>query len=85
MLWLSTVMLIYTGIQIIEGYLLTSLIHQRAVSLPPLLTLSAMLVLGALFGIAGVILSTPLVAATRVAVLRLHVDRLALENASEIK
>jgi predicted PurR-regulated permease PerM len=68
-------MLVYTVIQIVEGYLITPLIHQQAVSLPPLLTLAAMLVMGALFGIAGVILSTPFVAAARVAVLRLYVER----------
>jgi predicted PurR-regulated permease PerM len=73
--WLATILLVYTVIQIVEGYLLTPLIHQRAVSLPPLLTLAAMLVMGALFGIAGVILSTPVVAAARVAVLRLYVEQ----------
>jgi predicted PurR-regulated permease PerM len=73
--WLVTIMLVYTVIQIVEGYLITPLIHQQAVSLPPLLTLAAMLVMGALFGIAGVILSTPFVAAGRVAVLRLYVER----------
>ncbi len=73
--WIVTILSVYTCIQVIEGYLLTPLIHQQAVSLPPLLTLASMLVMGALFGIAGVILSTPLLAAARVAVLRLYVER----------
>jgi predicted PurR-regulated permease PerM len=81
--WLMTVLLVYTGIQIIEGYLLTPLIHQQAVSLLPLLTLSSMLVMGALFGIAGVILSTPFVAAGRIAVLRLYVEQ-RLESEQDI-
>jgi predicted PurR-regulated permease PerM len=73
--WLTTILLLYATIQIIEGYLLTPLIHQQAVSLPPLLTLSSLLVMGALFGLPGVILSTPLIAAGRVAVLRLYIER----------
>jgi predicted PurR-regulated permease PerM len=65
---------VYMVIQSIEGYLLTPMIQRRAVHLPPVITLAALMVMGALFGIAGVALATPLVAAGRVAVIRLYLE-----------
>lgn len=74
-LWLLAItLLVYSAIQIVEGYWMTPLIHQQAVALPPLLTISGLLVMGTLFGIGGVVLSTPLLAALRVMVLRLYVE-----------
>ena len=53
------------------------LIQKRAVDVPPVLTLAAVMLFGALFGALGLALATPLVAALKVAVARLYVkDRL---------
>ncbi|MFN4090481.1 MAG: AI-2E family transporter [Alphaproteobacteria bacterium] len=65
---------VYAVIQTIEGYLMTPLIQRRAVHLPPLLGILAMVLFGALFGVIGVALATPLVAVIRLLVLRLYVE-----------
>jgi predicted PurR-regulated permease PerM len=74
MFLLAMTLLAYAVIQTVEGYLLTPLIHKQAVDLPPLLTLGALLVMGSLFGVGGIILSTPLIAIGRIAVLRLYFE-----------
>jgi predicted PurR-regulated permease PerM len=54
---------LYALVQFLESYLLTPLIQARAVSLPPAVVILNQLVLGALFGILGLALATPLAAA----------------------
>jgi predicted PurR-regulated permease PerM len=54
---------LYAIVQFTESYLLTPLIQARAVSLPPAVVILNQLVLGALFGILGLALATPLAAA----------------------
>lgn len=54
---------LYVVVQFVESYLLTPLIQARAVSLPPAVVILNQLVLGALFGILGLALATPLAAA----------------------
>ena len=54
---------LYAIIQFLESYLLNPLIQARAVSLPPAVVILAQLVLGAVFGILGLALATPLAAA----------------------
>lgn len=65
---------VYLVIQTIEGYVLMPLIQDRAVHVPPVLALAALLLFGALFGAAGVAMAIPLTAVLRVAVLRLYVE-----------
>ena len=57
---------LYVIVQFIESYLLTPLIQARAVFLPPAVVILSQLVLGALFGILGLALATPLAAAATV-------------------
>jgi predicted PurR-regulated permease PerM len=47
-------------VQQLEGYVLTPLIQRRVVLLPPALTLFSLFGMGALFGVLGVLLATPL-------------------------
>jgi predicted PurR-regulated permease PerM len=54
---------LYAVVQFTESYLLTPLIQARAVFLPPAVVILNQLVLGALFGILGLALATPLAAA----------------------
>jgi predicted PurR-regulated permease PerM len=61
-------------VQTLEGYVLTPLIQRRALDLPPVLTLAAVMLFGALFGAMGVALATPLVALIKVAVERLYIE-----------
>jgi predicted PurR-regulated permease PerM len=54
------VTVLFTGVHILEGYLITPLVTRRSVKLPPGFTLSVQLIAGALFGIVGLTLATPL-------------------------
>jgi predicted PurR-regulated permease PerM len=62
------VLLLYVGVQILESYLVTPLVQARAVHLPPALTITAQVVLGLIFGAAGLLFATPLTAAALVVV-----------------
>lgn len=64
----------YGCVQFIESYLLTPLIQERAISLPPALTILAQVLFGVLTGILGVALATPLLAASMVLVKRLYIE-----------
>ncbi|QGZ37897.1 putative PurR-regulated permease PerM [Pseudoduganella flava] len=68
------VVLLFGAIQLAEGYLLSPLIEKRTVSLPPALTIVMQLLFGALFGMAGVALATPLTAVLAVLVSMLYVQ-----------
>jgi predicted PurR-regulated permease PerM len=68
------VVLLYFVIQSIESYLLTPLVQQRVVSLPPALVLAAQVLMGVLFGVWGIILATPLTAALLVLVQMLYIE-----------
>jgi predicted PurR-regulated permease PerM len=57
---------LYLFVQLLESYVLTPLIQSRAVSLPPVVVIASQLVFGALFGVLGLALATPLVAAASV-------------------
>ncbi len=79
------VIILYVAVQMVETYLITPLIQQKTISLPPALTLSAQVGLGILFGLPGVILATPLTAGALVLVHRLYVEDVLESSASESK
>jgi predicted PurR-regulated permease PerM len=54
---------LYLVVQSLEGYLITPMVQQQAVRLPPALTISAQVFMGVLFGLPGILLATPLAAA----------------------
>ncbi len=64
---------LYLLVQQIEGNILSPLVQQRAVDLPPALFLFALLGFGTLFGAIGVILAAPLTVVVYVMVKRLYV------------
>ncbi|QOY95709.1 AI-2E family transporter [Massilia sp. UMI-21] len=66
--------LLFVGIQLVEGYLLQPLIEARAVDMPPALVVVMQLIFGTLFGFAGVALATPLAAALSVLVKMLYIE-----------
>jgi predicted PurR-regulated permease PerM len=57
---------LYCCVQFLESYLLTPLIQARAVSMPPAAVILNQLVFGAVFGLLGLALATPLAAAATV-------------------
>ena len=64
--------ILYFVVQSLEGYLITPFIEQRVVDLPPALLLIAQLVLGAGFGILGLLLASPLAVVIMVLVQMLY-------------
>jgi len=67
---------VYLGIHVLEGYVLTPVLHWNIVLVPPALTLLAQAVLFAAVGLPGVFLATPIVASLRVLVLTIYVEGL---------
>ncbi len=82
-LWVAGVFLIC---HLIEGYIVSPLIQNRAVHLPPAISLMSMTVMGALFGPLGLVLATPLAATILVLVQEFYVvdviDRAAILDQS---
>lgn len=68
------VLLLYVFLQNLDGYVFTPLVQERTVALPPALTIVAQLLFGVLAGSMGVLLATPLTAATVVLVRRLYLE-----------
>lgn len=67
------VLILYSGIQIVESYLITPMIEKKIVHLPPALTLFWLVLLGILTGILGLIMATPILAALIVIIGELYV------------
>jgi predicted PurR-regulated permease PerM len=68
------VMLLYTVVQTFESSVLTPLVQLKTISMPPVLTLIAQIVLGVLLGIMGLVLATPLAASVLVIIKMLYVE-----------
>ncbi len=58
------VVAVFVVVQSLESYVLTPLLQQRTVSLPPALVIAAQLLMGMLFGLMGLLLATPIAAVT---------------------
>jgi predicted PurR-regulated permease PerM len=68
------VAVLYLVIQSAEGYLLTPLVQSHTVKLPPVITLTAQVLMGVLLGIPGIVLATPLAAVGLVLIKMLYVE-----------
>lgn len=71
-LWIAG---LYILVQFIESNFITTIIQQKMVDIPPALTISAQMILGALTGGWGLLLSTPLTVVCIVLIKRLYIDR----------
>ena len=80
--YIGYVGILYLVINLADGYILTPLVDRRSVSSPPALVITAQLLFGALWGILGVALATPLVACATVIVHRTYVRRIEEAPAS---
>jgi predicted PurR-regulated permease PerM len=69
------VALLYLGIQFAENNLVIPLVQRRAISLPPALSLLALLLFAKLFGFLGLLLAIPLTAAIFVFIKEAYVKR----------
>lgn len=68
------VAILFAVVQTLEGNVIAPLIQKRTVDLPPALTILSQTVLGTLFGVMGLILATPLTAATMIGVRMVYVE-----------
>jgi len=67
------VVLIYLVCHAVEGYVVAPFVQRRTVELPPALTILSMTILAALFGILGLIVATPAMAAVLVIIREVYV------------
>lgn len=70
------VLLLYLAIQQVESNLILPLVERRMVSIPPALTLFAVLAMGVLLGPLGILFATPLTVAAFVLIRKLYVHDL---------
>ncbi len=68
------VLIVYIVVETLEGYLITPLIQKRAVSIPPALLITFQILMGALFGPAGLFLATPTAVGVIVSIQLLYVE-----------
>ena len=76
------VLALYVFLQSLDGYVLTPLIQKRTNSLAPALTITAQLLFGVLAGTMGLLLATPITAATLVFVRKLYLEDVLGEESS---
>jgi len=70
------VAILYLALQAADGYIFTPLVQQKAVNLPPALTIAAQLFMGVLLGPWGLVFATPLLATSIVLINKLYVEPL---------
>ncbi|MEO3385015.1 AI-2E family transporter [Mesorhizobium sp. CAU 1741] len=68
------VLAVYLGVQALESYVITPLIQQERVSLPPALVIAVQLLFGVLFGLLGLALATPIAAAAMTLVRMVYIE-----------
>jgi len=68
------VIVVYSAVQFLEGNIITPVIQERVVSLPPAVLLAAQLAMGVLFGLFGVLVATPLAVAVILVVQVLYIQ-----------
>ncbi|MGH6763900.1 MAG: AI-2E family transporter [Phyllobacterium sp.] len=67
-------MIFYMIVQNVEGYILGPMIQRGVMNLPPAWTLLAITICGAMFGIIGIALATPILAVLRIAIIRFYIE-----------
>lgn len=70
-LWVA---LLFVGVQMLEGNVVAPLIQKRTIALPPALTILCQTVLGTLFGVFGLVIATPMIAAMLTAVRLIYIE-----------
>jgi predicted PurR-regulated permease PerM len=77
------VALLYLILQSVDAYLLTPLVDRKSVELPPVLTITAQVLLGLAFGFIGLMLASPLTAAGMILVKMLYVEDVIGDRVSD--
>ncbi|MDO5648644.1 AI-2E family transporter [Paracoccus sp. (in: a-proteobacteria)] len=68
------VAVMFLAIQLFEGEVLMPLIQRYAVSLPPALTVFAIIGFGSMFGFGGIVLATPMLVVLMVLIRRIYIE-----------
>jgi predicted PurR-regulated permease PerM len=68
------VVLLYIGVHVLEGYLVTPLIEQKAAQLPPALSIASQVILWTLAGAWGISLASPIAATLLIVVNMLYIE-----------
>lgn len=79
------VIALYAAIQTFESYILTPLLQQRMVDLPPALTITMQVLFGFLAGALGIIVATPLTAAAMVMIKMWYIEDILGDRSLESK
>ncbi len=66
---------VYVGVHVVEGYLVQPYVMRRAVEVNPALLLFFQAIMGALFGLLGLVVATPLLTLLQVTVTTLWIER----------
>ena len=67
-------LLTYVVAQLVENYIVTPLVQQRTVNMPPVLTIAAIALIGGLTGVMGLIVAAPLAVTLKVVVQMLYIE-----------
>lgn len=67
------VVALYVAVQTLESYVVTPIIQQKTVSVPPGFTIGMQLIFGSVYGLLGLFVATPLAVAGRVLIRELYV------------
>lgn len=78
------VLILYQAIQLVESYVLTPLIQERTVSLPPVVTIISQVLAGLVAGALGVALAQPLAAISMVLVKSLYVEGVLTDRSVQV-
>lgn len=65
---------LFVAVQLVEGNVIEPLLQKRFTDLPPAMTILSQTLFGTLFGIAGIVLATPILAVSLVAVRMLYIE-----------
>lgn len=76
---------LYAAVQTLESYILTPMLQQHLVDMPPALTVSVQVLFGLLAGVLGVIMATPLTAAAMVMTKMWYVEDILGDRGRENK
>ncbi len=76
---------LFVVVQSIEGYILTPLVQKHAIDLPPVLTITAQLIMGLLAGFMGLLLAMPLMAVIMVLVKMLYIEDVLGDTSITVK
>ncbi len=66
--------IIFVVVHVFEGYLVTPLIQQRTVDLPPVVLIMAQILVGLFLGISGILIATPLTLTVIVIIQKVYIE-----------